>query len=63
MEEDINIDEEDVVAQIPVANENIENHMANNSLTDAMIEKLTVSELEEAPKSRNVSENRFKSRS
>ena len=53
MEEDINIDEEDV-AQIPVVNENIENHGENIPLTNAMIEKIKVSELKVALESRNI---------
>lgn len=45
MEEDIIIDEEEVVGQIPVANKNIENQGGNIPLTDAIIENMNVLEL------------------
>ena len=60
MEEDINIDEEEVVAQILEVNENIENHGGNIPLTNAMIEEMKVSELKVALESRNISKKSFK---
>ena len=60
MEEDINVDEDEVLIQVPSPNE-VENDSDENiGLTDDKIEKMKVSELKEALGARNLSKNGVK---
>ena len=60
IEEDINVDEDEVLIQIPNPNEVENDSNENIGLTDDKIEKMKVSELKEALGARNLSKNGVK---